>query len=98
MKKFLKGLFYGPGNLDPDIGRIMGTLAVISMFAAAGWNISLGLPIELGPTGFGGGLAAVCGGVAAWIYAKDRAKAENTVAKAVSDATPVASAAPATKP
>lgn len=88
MKKFLKGLFYGPGNLDPDIGRIVGTLAVFSMFAGAGWNISLGLPIELGPTGFGGGLAAVCTGVAAWIYAKDRAKAENTVAKAVVSAAP----------
>jgi hypothetical protein len=88
MKKFLKGLFYGPGNLDPDIGRIVGTLAVFSMFIAAGWNVSLGLPIELGPAGFGGGLAAVCTGVAAWIYAKDRAKAENAVAKAVVDNPP----------
>lgn len=97
MIKFLKGLFYGPGNADPDIGRIVGTLAVFSMFIAAGWNVSLGLPIELGPTGFGGGLAAVCTGVAAWIYAKDRAKAENVVAKAVSDATPTAPPAKAAK-
>jgi len=82
MRKFLRDLFYGPGNESADLGRIGGALAVLSMFAAAGWNVSLGLPIELGPTGFGGGLAAVLGGAAAWIYAKDRAKAENTVAKA----------------
>lgn len=97
MKKFLKGLFYGPGNLDPDIGRIGGALAILAMFLAAGWNVSLGLPIELGPTGFGGGLAAVCTAVGAWIYVKDRAKAENIVAKAVSDATPSASPAKAAK-
>lgn len=93
--KFLRDLFMGVGNANWDIGRIGGGLAVLAMFAAAGWNVSLGLPIELGPTGFGGGLAAVLGGAAAWIYAKDRAKAENTVAQAVSDATP---SAPAKKP
>jgi hypothetical protein len=40
----------------------------------------LGLPIELGPTGFGGGLAAVITASAALIYAKDKARAENIVA------------------
>lgn len=85
MTKFLKDLFYGPGNEAADIGRIGGGLAVLAMFTAAGWNVWLGLPIELGPTGFGGGLAAVLGGAAAWIYAKDHAKAENTVAKAMQD-------------
>ncbi len=78
--KFLRDLFMGVGNANWDIGRIGGALAVLSMFLAAGWNIALGLPIELGPTGFGGGLAAVLGGAAAWVYAKDRAKAENVVA------------------
>lgn len=88
MRQFLKDLFYGPGNEAADLGRIGGALAVLAMFGAAGWNVALGLPIELGPTGFGGGLAAVLGGAAAWIYAKDRAKAENIVAKAVSDCPP----------
>lgn len=90
--KFIRDLFMGIENRAWDAARFWGALAILSMFAAAGWNISLGLPIELGPTGFGGGLAAVCTAVAAWIYAKDRAKAENVVAKAVSDATPVAPA------
>lgn len=88
MKRFLRGLFYGPGNTDPDIGRIGGSLAILSMFLGAGWNVSLGLPLELGPAGFGGGLAAVCTAVGAWIYVKDRAKAENTVAKAVAEGAP----------
>ncbi|HEY8593324.1 MAG TPA: hypothetical protein VIL42_10745 [Sphingomicrobium sp.] len=86
--KLLRDLFMGVGNEHWDIGRIGGALSVLAMFGGAGWNISLGLPIELGPTGFGGGLAAVLGGAAAWIYAKDRARAENTVAKAVSDCPP----------
>lgn len=92
MKQFLKDLFYGVGNQAADLGRIGGALAVLSMFGAAGWNIYLGLPIELGPTGFGGGLAAVLGGAAAWIYAKDRAKSESVVAQAVADSAPPAQA------
>lgn len=96
--KFIRDLFKGPDNEYWDIGRIGGALAILSMFLGAAWNISLGLPIELGPTGFGGGLAAVCTAVAAWIYAKDRAKAENTVAKAVSVATPAAAPAKSAKP
>jgi hypothetical protein len=92
MMKFLRDLFMGIGNDHWDIGRIGGGLAVLSMFAAAGWNVMLGLPIELGPTGFGGGLAAVLGGAAAWIYAKDRARAETTVAKAMEACPPEAPA------
>jgi hypothetical protein len=81
--KLIKDLFYGPGNLAADLGRIVGALAVAMMLGGQVWNIMLGLPIELGPTGLGGGLAAVLGGAAALIYAKDRAKTENTVAKAM---------------
>lgn len=90
--KFLRDLFMNVGNANWDLGRIGAAFAVLMMFAAAVWNVLLGLPIELGPTGLGGGLAAVLGGAAAWIYAKDRARAENTVAKAI-EACP-----PSTKP
>lgn len=83
MKKFLKDLFYGPGNVSADLGRILGAVGVLMMLGGQVWNIALGLPLELGPAGLGGGLAAVIGAVAALVYAKDRAKAENTVAKAV---------------
>lgn len=88
--KFVRDLFMNVGNANWDLGRIGAAFSVLMMFAAALWNVLLGLPIELGPTGLGGGLAAVLGGAAAWIYAKDRARAENTVAQAVSDATPPA--------
>ncbi len=88
--KFLRDLFMGVGNTAWDIGRIGGGLAVLAMFAGAGWNVMLGLPIDLGPAGFGGGLAAVLGGAAAWIYAKDRAKSESVVAKALDCPPPTA--------
>ncbi len=90
-----RDLFYGMGNAHAELARILGALAVIAMFSAAGWNMYLGLPIELGPTGFGGGLAAVMTASAAWTYAKDRASSENKVANAVVNATPVAAPAPA---
>jgi len=90
-----KDLFYGPDNNAVDLGRILAFVAPMSLIAAAIWNSHLGLPIELGPTGFGGGLGLVLGGAGALIYAKDRAKSERTVANAVSDATAAAPAAPA---
>lgn len=81
--KLLKDLFMGINNVSWDLGRIVGALGIAMMLGGQVWNILLGLPIELGPTGLGGGLAAVLGGAAALIYAKDRAKAETTVANAV---------------
>jgi hypothetical protein len=93
--KWLKDLFYGPDNQALELGRVIAFFATFSMLLGALWNVLLGLPLELGPTGLGGGLAAVLGGAAALIYAKDRAKSERTVANAVSDATPSAGATPA---
>lgn len=78
---FFVDLFKGPDNSYWDLGRIVAGLSVFTMIAGQIWNMLLGLPLELGPTGLGGGLAAVLGGAAALIYAKDKAKAENTVAK-----------------
>lgn len=81
--KFIIDLLKGPDNKAWDLGRILALVSSLSMIAGQVWNMLLGLPLELGPTGFGGGLAAVLGGAAALIYAKDRARAENQVAKAV---------------
>lgn len=78
---FIIDLFKGPDNEYWDLGRILAGLSVASLVLGQLWNVLLGLPLELGPTGLGGGLAAVLGGCAALIYAKDRAKAENTIAK-----------------
>lgn len=80
---FIIDLLKGPDNLHWDLGRILALVSSLAMVAGQVWNMLLGLPLELGPTGFGGGLAAVLGGAAALIYAKDRARAENTMATAV---------------
>lgn len=79
--KLLKDLFAGPDNAYWDLGRILGFIASLAMIGGAVWNVLLGLPLELGPAGFGGGFAAVLTASAALIYAKDRAKAENIAAK-----------------
>jgi len=81
--KFIIDLFKGPDNQHWDLGRIIGFLAPTALVAGAIWNVMLGLPIDLGPTGFAGGIAAVVTACAALIYAKDRARAENTVAGAI---------------
>lgn len=81
--KLLVDLFKGPDNQYWDLGRVVAFLAPTSLVASAIWNVMLGLPIDLGPTGFAGGLAAVVTACAALIYAKDRARAENTVAGAI---------------
>ncbi len=86
--KFIKDLFWGPGNLAADLGRIIAFGAAVMMLCAQIWNVRLGLPIDLGPGGLGGGLGVVMGGIGALIYAKDRAKSENTVAKAINDPGP----------
>jgi hypothetical protein len=86
-RKRLQDLFFGPDNSFLDLGRVLAFLGVLSMLLGQLWNVLLGLPLELGPTGLGGGLGAVLGGAAALIYAKDRAKAENTTAKAVAKET-----------
>ncbi len=86
--KFIKDLFWGPGNLAADLGRIIAFGAAVMMLCAQIWNVRLGLPIDLGPGGLGGGLGVVMGGIGALIYAKDRAKSENTVAKAIADPGP----------
>jgi hypothetical protein len=80
--KFIVDLLKGPDNQNWDLGRVLSFLSALAMVGGEIWNGLLGMPVELGPTGFGGGLAAVLGGCAALIYAKDRARAENVVAKA----------------
>lgn len=76
-----RDLFFGPDNQHADLGRVISFLATFAMLASTVWNIMLGLPIELDRAGVG--FAAVLGSCAAFIYAKDRARAENKVAKAM---------------
>lgn len=102
--KFLRDLLAGPDNLYWDLGRILAALGSLTLIGGAVWNVLLGLPVELGPTGLGGGFAALFTSCAALIYAKDRAKAEATamkaesvVNKAVAESIPPASPPPAGK-
>jgi len=81
--KFIKDLLWGADNKFADLGRILAALSLLATLAGAVWNVLLGLPLELGPAGFPGGLGVVLGGCAALIYAKDRARSENTVANAL---------------
>ena len=79
--KFLKDLFMGGQNEYWDEGRILAAVGTFLIFMAEVWNMLLGLPIEIDKVGVAE--AAVLTASAALIYAKDRAKTENTVAKAV---------------
>lgn len=81
--KLIKDLFKNPGNLAWDLARFIATGGGLLMVAAQAWNMHLGLPIELGPTGLGGGLGAVMAGQAALIFAKDKAGAEARLTQAV---------------
>lgn len=81
--KLIKDLFKGPGNLAWDLGRFVAFGAGFVMVVGQAWNMWLGLPIELGPTGLGGGLGAVMAGQAALIFAKDKAGAEARLTQAV---------------
>jgi hypothetical protein len=67
---FFVDLFKGPGNRYWDLGRFVSALAVLMMLGAQLWNIHLRKEIDLGPSGFGGGLAAVVGACAAFLAAK----------------------------
>lgn len=79
----ISDLFKGPGNVAWDLGRFVALGAGLCMLAGQAWNIWLGLPIELGPSGLGGGLGAVMAGQAALIFAKDKAGAEARLTQAV---------------
>jgi len=72
-KDFLVDLFKGPGNVYWDLGRIIVFGSAALMTGAALWNIHLGKDIDLGPSGLGGGLAALLTAGAALIAAKDLA-------------------------
>lgn len=71
--KFIADLLKGPSNAYWDLGRIVALFAALSMLAGALHNVRLGLALDLGPAGFGGGLAAVIAACAGLIYAKDKA-------------------------
>lgn len=76
---FVVDLFKGPGNHYWDLGRIISALAVLMMLGGQAWNMHLKQPVDLGPSGLGGGIAAVVGACAAFLAAKawERSKHED---------------------
>lgn len=71
----LKDLLYDPTNTKLDIGRTLGMAAFVLLALAAKHNaIDLKQPLDLGPTGFPGGLATVLAAAGVYIF-KDRQQA-----------------------
>lgn len=68
--KLIKDLLYNRANAHLDIARLSAFLGVIGFLAATGYSIYLGGAFE--PTAWGTGWAALCGGNAAWIYARQQ--------------------------
>lgn len=56
-------------------GRIVSGVAIASELAGQAWNIHLHQPIDLGPGGLGGGLAAILTASAALVAAPPAANA-----------------------
>lgn len=83
---FIVDLFKGPGNHYWDLGRIIAAIAVLAMFGGQLWNMHLKQPIDLGPGGLGGGLAAVVTACAAFLAAKAWERSAHTVVE--NDETP----------
>lgn len=69
----LKDLFYSPGNKRLDNGRVAAFFAFALMLVAVAQNIRIGAAIDVGPTGLGGGLAAVLAAAEYYLF-KDRAQ------------------------
>lgn len=68
--KLVKDLLYNKANRHLDIARLSALLGVIGFLAATGYSIYQGGEFE--PTAWGAGWAALCGGNAAWIYARQQ--------------------------
>lgn len=66
--KLVKDLLYNRDNQNLDIARLSALLGVLGFLAATGYSLWLGGTFE--PAVWGTGWAALCGGNAAWIYAR----------------------------
>lgn len=67
--KLLKDVFYGPGNLHLDLGRVISFCSFVPLFAAAVYNMRRGEALDI--LALGGGFAAVLTAAAVLIAAKD---------------------------
>lgn len=70
----VKDLLYTGDNKNLDIARFSAMLSVIGYLTVSGVSIAQGL-WTFDPLQWGSGWAAICGGNAAWIFARQRYEA-----------------------
>lgn len=68
MRQFIKDLLYNQDNKNLDIARLCSLIANLAYWGMIGYHIQKGHPLN--PLEVGGGWAAIAGGAAAWIYAR----------------------------
>ena len=85
-----KDLWFGPDNEYLDLGRVLSTIAVLSIVGGQLWNIRLGKELDLGPAGLGGGVAAAMTASAAFLAAKAWSKKKARESAAIAQNTAVA--------
>lgn len=72
--KFSKDLLYDKTNTHLDIARLSALLSVVGYIGGTGYALAVGL-WEFDPFSWASGWAALCGGNAAWIFARQRYEA-----------------------
>lgn len=77
----IKDLFYTKGNKSLDISRVSVGFSVLCFWAACGMQVYQD-PDKFDPMAVGGGIAALFGGGAAWIYARQKYEKEESDGKA----------------
>jgi hypothetical protein len=86
----LKDAFYDTDNLHLDLARVLAFLAIVGELLALRHNIKLRVPIDLGPGGLGGGLAAILTAGAGYLAAKAWSKKKARESAAIAQNTAVA--------
>jgi len=87
---FLKDLFYNTDNEHADLPRILAFSAIVAEFVGEWHNIKLKQPLDLGPGGLGGGLAAILTAAAAYLAAKAWSKKKSRESAAIAQNVAVA--------
>lgn len=88
--ELFKDLFYTTDNESLDLARVLAFSAVAAELAAVRHNMLLKQPIDLGPSGLGGGISAILAAAAGFLAAKAWSKKKNRESAAIAQNTAVA--------
>jgi hypothetical protein len=86
----LKDVFYDTDNLHLDLARVMVFVSIVGELGAAYHNMRLKQPIDLGPSGLGGGLGTILTAGAGLLAAKAWSKKKSRESAAIAQNTKVA--------